>query len=232
VSNITLISVLGPIRHGKTLFLTYFATKLMRPIYSNFKVDLPNYKPLTLAILRKLPNNVNVYIDEGYTWLESRISGSKLNKLISYLLFQSGKRGLDIYVTALLFSSVDLRFREQSSLIVYCKKINEDFYYTIHNREKNTLKHLVMTNEIAQKYFPLYDTYEIIEPTNMKELELEYVRDDPVELLLTVKRVADSIKDEIDNITHDSVEFALLANGYPKSLKKYVYLYLKAKNKK
>jgi len=167
---LTLISVLGPIRAGKTLFLTYFGTKLTRPIYSNYKLNLPNYKPLTLAILKKLPNNVNVYMDEGYTWLESRISGSRLNKLISYLLFQSGKRGLDIYITAQLFSSVDLRFRQQSSLIIYCKKINDDFYYTIHNREKNTFKHLVMPKEIAKNYFPLYDTYEIIEPANMKEL--------------------------------------------------------------
>jgi len=147
-------------------------------------------------------------------------------------LFQSGKRGLDIYITAQLFSSVDLRFREQSSLIIYCKKVKENFYYTIHNRETGTYKQLVMVKQTAEQYFPLYDTFEIIEPANMKELELEYVKDDPVELLLVVKRVADSIRDELDTITHNSVEFALMTNGYPKSLKKYVYLYLKAKNKK
>ena len=190
---------------------------------------MSNYKQLTLFVLDDIPNNVNVFIDEGYTWLESRISGSKLNKLISYLLFQSGKRGLDIYITAQLFSTVDLRFREQSSLIIYCKKVKDNFYYTIHNRETGTYKQFIMTKEIAEQYFPLYDTYEIIEPANIKELELEYIKDDPVALLLYVKKVADSIRNELDIITHDSVEFALITNGYPKSLKKYVYLYLKSK---
>ena len=190
---------------------------------------MPNYKQLTLFVLGDIPNNVNVFIDEGYTWLESRISGSKLNKLISYLLFQSGKRGLDIYITAQLFSTVDLRFREQSSLIIYCKKVKDNFYYTIHNRETGTYKQFIMTKEIAEQYFPLYDTYEIIESANIKELKLEYIKDDPIALLLYVKKVADSIRNELDSITHDSVEFALITNGYPKSLKKYVYLYLKSK---
>ena len=223
------VSILGNIRNGKTLFLTYLGSKLKRQIYSNYKLNLPNYKQLTLPILADIPNNSNVFIDEGYTWLESRISGSKLNKLISYLLFQSGKRGLDIYITAQLFSSVDLRFREQSSLIIYCKKVKEDFYYTIHNRETGTYKQLVMVKKVAEKYFPLYDTLEIIEPANMKELELEYIKDDPAALLLYVKNVANSIRGELDTITHDSVEFGLITNGYPKSLKKYVYLYLKSK---
>lgn len=223
-----LVSILGRIRSGKTLFLVYIATKLIRDVYSNFKLDLPNYKQLTLSVLKKLPNNVNVYIDEGYTWLESRISGSKLNKLISYLLFQSGKRGLDIYITAQLFSSVDLRFREQSSLIVYCEKINGNFYYNINNREKNTWKTLVLTKENAKKYYPLYDTFEIIKPAKIDDLELEYVKDDPVALLLMVKNISNKIKNGLNVITHDSVEFALLANGYPLSLKKYVYLYLKS----
>jgi len=222
-----LVSVLGKIRNGKTLFLVYLATKLIRDVYSNFKLNLPNYKELTLSILSNLPNNVNVYIDEGYTWLESRISGSKLNKLISYLLFQSGKRGLDIYITAQLFSSVDLRFREQSNLIVYCQKINGNFYYTIYNRENHKSKILVLTKEFARKYYPLYDTYEIIEPANIKNLELEYVKDDPKALILMVKNIANEIKKDLNYITHDSVEFALLVNGYPLALKKYVYLYLK-----
>jgi len=226
-----LISILGNIRNGKTLLLTYIATKLKRTIYSNYKLDLPNYEDLTLSVLSKLPNNVNVFIDEGYTWLESRISGSKLNKLISYLLFQSGKRSLDIYITAQLFSTVDLRFREQSSLLIYCKKLNENFYYTIYNREKGTSKQLFMSYETAEQYFPLFDTYEIIEPANIKELQIEYIKDDPVQLLLEVKRIGDSIRDELDVITHDSVKFSLMTNGYPVSMEKYVYLYLKAKQK-
>jgi len=222
-----LISILGPIRSGKTLLSVYLATKFKRDVYSNFKLDLPNYKELTLSVLGNLPNDVNVYIDEGYTWLESRISGSKLNKLISYLLFQSGKRGLDIYITAQLFSSVDLRFREQSSLIVYCQKIKGNFYYTIHNRENDTCKTLVLTKKIAEKYYPLYDTLEIVEPAKMNDLELEYVKDDPTALRQMVKNIANVIQDDMNVITHDSVEFAMLSRGYPLGLKKYVYLYLK-----
>lgn len=130
-----------------------------------------------------------------------------------------------------MFSTVDLRFREQSSLIVYCRKINEDFYYDVYNRETSTHKQLVMPRGIAQQYFELYDTFEIIEPANMKELELEYIKDDPVALLLKVKEVSNVIRNDLEVITHDSVKFGLMSKGYPISLEKYVYLYLKAQVK-
>lgn len=88
-----------------------------------------------------------------------------------------------------------------------------------------------MSKEIAQQYFHLYDTLEIIEPANIKDLELEYIKDDPVALLLKVKQVGNSIRDDLEVITHDSVKFGLLKNGFPISLEKYVYLYLKTQIK-
>ena len=98
-----LVSVLGDIRVGKTLFTSILAKYSYGKVYANYKLDIPQYYKLEPTDLFKLPNNCEVFIDEAYTWLEARTSGADLNKCSSYILFQSGKRTINIYLTAQLF---------------------------------------------------------------------------------------------------------------------------------
>ena len=222
------IAIIGNIGSGKTLFLAIVGKYSKRKIFSNFQLDLELYNELEIIDLLNLENNIIVFIDEAYTWLESRTSMSTLNRYLSYIIFQSRKRNLDIYTTSQMFSSVDIRFREQSDIIIECKRMNNDFYYTFkdfHNRKISTF---ILPFEKAKKYFHIYDTYEIVEPNHKQELEYNLLLQYPDKLLEKVKEIANNIKDKLGKrITHDSIKATLLLNGYKTSYEKYIYLYLK-----
>ncbi|GAH56001.1 unnamed protein product, partial [marine sediment metagenome] len=88
-----LIFILGNNGSGKTFILTYFGFKFDKNIYSNYELKLDNYIPLTINDLLNMDNlqEGNIFLDECYTWLESRTSGNALNLLTSYLIYQKEK---------------------------------------------------------------------------------------------------------------------------------------------
>lgn len=225
-----LVSILGDIRTGKTLYATilaYFANKL---VYSNYKLNIPNYRHLEPIDLNKLPNNCEVFIDEAYAWLESRSSGADLNKYISYILFQSGKRTINIYLTAQLFSTVDIRFRHMSNIIVEVYKYGEEFIeYNFYKRIKGELIFMntwYLPFDSAKKYFDLYDTLEIIEPHMMKNLETKLIIADGKKLFVKATEIANLLKKNLEKFTHDAIKFELLKQDISLKYEKYVYLIL------
>lgn len=222
-----LISVIGAIGSGKTLLLTLIGSKSKREIYSNYKLNLSLYKPLEMIDLLQLKDNINVFIDEAYTWLESRTSMSTLNRYLSYIIFQSRKRSIDIYITSQMFSSVDLRFREQSNIIIKCKRIKDNFHYWFYNIGNNSIKTFILPYKNAKKYFSIYDTYEIVEPNQKQNLEFKLIQQNPKNLLTKIKEISKVIKPKLNKITHDSIKAILLFNGFNIGYEKYVYLYLK-----
>jgi len=226
-----LISILGNWGSGKTLFLAYLSKKFKRQIYSNFKLKVDNYKSLRVIDLLNLPNNVEVFIDEAYTWLESRVSSKALNRYLSYILLQSRKRTINIYITAQLFSTVDIRFREQSSIIIFCKKIDDGFQYKIFNMDNNCVNCVLLPFDKAKDYYKYYDTYEIVEPFDKAKLEFQLLQSYPELLFETSKKIALKIRDKIkDNkYTHQNVKIALISNGFDKCFEPFVYAFLHSK---
>lgn len=226
-----LILIHGRIGNGKTLLLVYFSTKLKRLIYANFKLDLPNFRPFILSQLNKIPENVNIFLDEGYILSESRRSSSNLNLIMSYVYNQSRKTKRDIYITTQLYSAIDKRFRLQANLVIYCDKINGNFFYTITNRETNTTNIKCIPKKFTQKYFDLYNTYEVIKPINDIDLAFEIDKQDSEELLNKAILYGDLIDDELLNIQHEEIRQELFFRKISIKYEPYVYLYLKKKEK-
>ena len=224
-----LISVLGNLGSGKTLFLAYMSSKIKREIYSNFKLNIDNYVKLEVVSLLNLPNNIDVFIDEGYTWLESRVSNKVLNRYLSYILLQSRKRTINIFITAQLFSTVDIRFRHQSDILIFCNKIKKSFQYKILNVRNNIYKNFIFPFDIAKKYYDIYDTYEIVEPYQKEQMEFTILQSDTKKLFKKAKLIAIQIKKDLKRITHNNVKLTLLKNGFAKDYEPYVYMYLKDK---
>jgi len=227
-----LISVLGNLGSGKTLFLAYLSTKFKRKVYSNFKLNIENYVQLKVINLLNLPNNIDVFIDEGYTWLESRVSSKVLNRYLSYILLQSRKRTINIYITAQLFSTVDIRFRHQSDILVLCNKIKNGFQYKILNIKNGKYKNFIFSLSKAKEYFDVYDTYEIVEPYQKEQMEFSLLQSDTKMLFAKSKSIAIKIMDDLKRITHNNVKLTLLKNGFDKNYEPYVYMYLKEKEQK
>lgn len=222
--------ILGKLGSGKTLFLTYLATKIKtKKIYSNYKLHLKNYRELKAIDLIKLPNNVEVFLDEGYTWIESRISSSLLNRYMTYLLFQSRKRGNNFFITAQSLSSIDKRYRNHSDVIVFCEsKKNLGFKYSILNKETYRLKKYTLPLKEAKKIFKLYDTTEVIEPFGNSRLKYNIIKDDTKELMKRSNVIAKEIKPKLNRITHNTVKLAIMNEGLDKNFEPIVYAILKS----
>ena len=228
-----LVFLLGNNGSGKSYLLVYFAIKFNNNIYSNFKIKIDNYIPLTINDLLNLDklDKGNIFLDEAYTWLESRTSGNALNLLTSYLIYQKRKRHLDIYLTAQMFSSIDKRARYLANIIIEClPRVNlkkDDFNYIYKDIDTNIEISFMIPYKIAKKYFKYYNTYEIIEPQKKSRLEFNILKDNPKAMLKKIKEISKTIKSKLKIITHDSIKTALILSGYEIGYEKYLYSYMK-----
>ena len=128
------ILILGGLGSGKTLFMTILAKMIAKPIFSNYALKFSDIavKPLEIEkLFHSEYQNCCVLMDEAYIYLESRISGSEMNRCLSYVLFQSRKRGVILILTAQLSSSVDVRFRELVDIVIHCEKMGDCYRYQL-----------------------------------------------------------------------------------------------------
>lgn len=178
----------GDVGSGKSLLMVLFA-KLQEgktPIFANFHLNL---KGATLIDVNDLEgiNSGLLLIDEAYSWLESRTSTSRLNQYMARIIFQSRKRRLNMFAAEQMRSSIDLRFRDMSSLTILAlgkKTVDSDFEYVY---QKNyQLGRFRIPISLAKKLYPLYDTYEF-PMTPPSEFE-------PNRLNKTVKKTVTALK--------------------------------------
>jgi hypothetical protein len=236
-----LTTIIGNLGSGKTLFLARLGTRLKRPIYSNFKLKLPNFRPLELIDLIDMDTNINIFIDEAYAWIDSRVSGSAINRYCSYIVLQSRKTFTDVFLTAQMFSTVDIRFRIQSNIIVTCKAIGKQrfynatvpqkFQYRIFNKETRKSKLQELYFEDAIKYFKIYDTLEIIDSSEKESLEYHLIVKNPKRLIEKIESIAKTIEKDVNKITHPTVNLALMMNAIPLQYEPHVYNYMTGKSK-
>lgn len=171
-----IIGIIGDLGQGKTLSAVYLALKMKRmgyTIISNMKNFALNDDIIDDPQKIQELNSKDKYLiilDEIYVYADSRNSMSKSNRLLSYLVFQSRKRNIDIIYTAQKISSVDIRIRGLTNIFIntinlgivdnhiilkweLIKDISRNFEYT----PVRTIR-----IKIPVKLFKLYDTYEII----------------------------------------------------------------------
>lgn len=171
-----IIGCIGDRGSGKTLIMTYEAFNHFRngkKVWSNYHLKFPKLPNTTQPQL--IPNdffinfekynlkNIAMFLDEIYVYIDSRSSGSNVNKIMSYFFNQTRKTGVDIYYSSQFFSQVDkrLRFNTERFIIPKCiKKNNEKLIITeICNRDLKLLKKFVL---VAKYVYPYYETDEII----------------------------------------------------------------------
>jgi hypothetical protein len=62
-----------------------------------------------------------LFLDEFYQIVDSRNSGTKVNKLFSYFMVQTRKRGVDLYYCTHHIENVDVRLRRATDIRGACK---------------------------------------------------------------------------------------------------------------
>lgn len=160
-----LIGIIGELGSGKTLSLTYMALRNYyknKTIYSNYKLNFP-YKPISNVDDIVGMKNGFLCADELWTWVDSRVSGSKKNKFITMVLAKSRKRGIDIGYTAQYFKSIDVRIRSVTDFIALPKLNDKETICTLPVYSNPSFKLQKIFKFRAGQIFKLYDTNEEIE---------------------------------------------------------------------
>ncbi|MGA3289018.1 MAG: hypothetical protein ABSD42_02110 [Candidatus Bathyarchaeia archaeon] len=70
-----LVDISGPLGSGKTLFMTYLATKVKgRPVYANYHLKMPNYHELKLdqPLAFKNEEALSAYAKRTFFWNPER----------------------------------------------------------------------------------------------------------------------------------------------------------------
>jgi hypothetical protein len=232
---LTIIS--GNVGTGKTLLSTIFAAHTTKLVYANYEIKVKNYREFELdKFLANKYNNCMIILDEAYVYLESRIAMRNLNRVMSYLLFQSRKVGVDIILTAQLVSSLDVRYRDLCEYYITCEISKVGFNYKITSIARKITKRFSLLIAKCQHYFGIYDTLERI---NIVE-DLSEVKD-----LITPKErkmqeaqdyarqiIVKADMEGISRITHDVVDYYSQILNIPSYAQKLVYTCIKIEQKR
>lgn len=161
-------------------------------IYSNYHLNFPYTPITVDDIIDFAENglyfgNTIFLIDELHVWFDSRTRG-KRNMIFSYFINQSSKNDIDIYYTSQFARQVEVRMRLNTEVVVECSckcfvwKTAHSEPYMVENYRPKPVDFKCVTyikNKIIQfsdtgvdkfrnrvykanKYFPLYDTREVI----------------------------------------------------------------------
>jgi len=230
---LTLTIITGGVGSGKTLLATIIASTFKGPVFANFVLEGSHELDLE-KLLRGEYSRCLIIIDEAYSYLESRLSGRPLNRALSYILFQSRKMGLHIVMTAQMLMSVDVRFRTLMDVWVHATQTKAGFEYYFYQAETGRSRRLVLPWRTAERFFSMYDTFEVVEPVDQKEI-VDSLFLDPKEVLRRADAALDGcwawLREEGLPVTVDTSELACRALDVPRQAWRTVYLKLKAKEK-
>lgn len=181
-----LIGIEGDIGSGKTVYAVRCAkidNDNDKKIFTNLILSDIDYENFDINEFLSNDNNyrdkiknATVILDEITVYMDCRLSGSKQNLLMGYLVLQSRKRNINIYYTTQSLDLVDFkRLVKYTNIIVYAQEIyirnNNNEIESLKNYRNYTIadmrKHRDNITQIKMKispYYKYYDTDQIIEP--------------------------------------------------------------------
>ena len=182
-----IVGIVGDMGSGKTLLMTALLlndSKEKKGIFTNYNVKFPR-KLLDIHEVENLftidlKSKISFGIDEMHIFMDSR-SASK-NRVISYWILQTRKRGIDLYYTTQYFHQIDRRLRNATLYKIECNNYGDEkspnLMFSVFKRvEMNDdeiwtpIKDFIIAD--IHKYFKFYDTTELINPFEGKPKFLE-----------------------------------------------------------
>jgi len=184
-----IVAIVGKRGNGKTLLMNYFILNDIlegMSVWANYHITPENlgtaYEKYSLQCARMTKEFLESFfvtkgeaflkvnggvlaIDELSTFADSYTSQGK-NRLFIIFLLQTRKRNVKFYYTVQQFAQAQKRIRENTDLIVhpYYDKAKDEIIYDIFSYNY-PVKEYIATKRISNisRYFPLYDTNEIID---------------------------------------------------------------------
>lgn len=233
-----LIPILGNLGAGKTVLMVIFSFYSDKLVVSNFDLFFTHKKTEPFEINKFLSGqyeNCIILLDEAYTYLESRVPASELVRIMGYILMQSRKSKVDLYLTAQLLSSIDKRYRELSDyFIVADSRKNEYDDFTYHLSDKNQYFTFKLDYLKVLPFFELYNTNQKILTTNPKILFDTKNSDEKEEEINNYANIIEEYYENegLTNITKSMVQLYATTKKVPHFLVESIYAELKIRKKK
>lgn len=171
----TIIAITGSMGSGKTLLMTIMAHKyysdkrIKASVYANYGLNFP-FKPLHMKDIADAEfdfSNAVLALDELHLFMDSRQSGTKKNRIISYFITQSRKRNIIFIYTTQQSHQIDKRLRSNTDYFINCENLtggrtsNVFIRYTINDMKGHSQRYIFK----ADPFFHLYDTHQMIDFT-------------------------------------------------------------------
>ncbi len=129
----SIVTFEGVMGSGKTQSAVAFAKMEYdngKRIISNVNVTFPHERLDTQYFVDHMADeelaDCVMILDEAYIYLDSRSSSTKLNKLFTYFVAQTRKRGVDLYLCVHHIDTVDKRLRRAIDVRATCRFRKED----------------------------------------------------------------------------------------------------------
>jgi hypothetical protein len=168
-----IVGFIGRMGSGKTLSMVKYAHYYYKrgyKVYSNVKLNFP-YETYNLETLLDYANseesllNSVILCDEMHIFLDSRNSGSKRSRILSYFLLQTRKKDVKLFFTTQRFHQVDKRLRDNAEVIINCSSKFIKGKHFVVNSLMLMLEFTVKVKRFvfrAESTYPLYNTYEVV----------------------------------------------------------------------
>jgi len=158
-----------------------------KTVYSNNHLNFPYKQFDPQFFLEHIEDNeledCILLLDEAYLYLDSRSTATKMNKLFTYFVAQTRKRGVDLYICTHHIDVLDKRLRRALDVRGTCRynkgPMEEDKVVSKrrYNWVRVTFRDLRTGGErrirmYGPVFFFLYDTYERV-PLFRKQMEIE-----------------------------------------------------------
>ncbi len=159
-----LMGIVGGLGSGKTLSLTYLAYRNFlkgMKVYTNYWLGFPHHMITRVSQLEKMTEGFFAG-DELWFWLDSRVSSSKRNRVVSKILISSRKRDIHFAYTVQNFRQVDVRIRNCTDFIAQPNLSPLENWCILEVFSRPSLMLVRRFKFRTDKFFKLYDTKEIV----------------------------------------------------------------------
>lgn len=160
-----LVGIMGKMGTGKTLTQTilmqYLHATTGVPIASNYKMKNASLVKSLMDITAKQSEVFG--FDE--IWLSADSRAWKDNVRLTQWVNQTRKKKMIVFYTTQHIRQVEMRIRNATDVLIVCEKDEVNHYLTFIDWQYKTIgRRYVIPREIAKLFYPLYDTYEVLEP--------------------------------------------------------------------
>lgn len=164
-----IVAICGGLGSGKTLLLSRYAYKEFmkgKKIFANYNLNFEHTKIDLVTLLNLKPElqNSGILMDEIYIYMDSRMSMTKRNRLLSYFVFQTRKLGVTLYFTSQHIGQVETRLRNMVDILCICKQTVKKDWFKIDMVDYRDFPDIRQNTFIynGSVYYPMYDTKELV----------------------------------------------------------------------